>query len=101
MPDAAFIKVMMDSPKYNSLFRYFSTSDKTKEIQRKQKQELNVSEKETEEELSAITLAKKKTLTEGECFEPKQNVQIWKFQTSRPWPNLILKIQSLWPAHIA
>ena len=75
-PGAAFIKVMMDSPKRNSLFRFFSTSDKTKEIQRKQKQELNVSEKETEEELSAIALAKKKTQTEAECSEPTQNEQI-------------------------
>ena len=74
-PGAAFIKVMMDSPKRNSLFRFFSTSHKTKEIQKKQKQELNVSEKETEE-LSAIALAKKKTQTEAECSEPTQNEQI-------------------------
>ena len=77
------------------MFRYFSISDKTKEIPRKRKEESNVSEKETEEELSAVALANKKTRTEAEYSEPKKNVRIRKFQTGRPWLKLILKIQSL------
>lgn len=77
------------------MFRYFSISDKTKEIPRKRKEESNVSEKETEEELSAVALANKKTRTEAEYSEPKKTVQIRKFQTGRPWLKLILKIQSL------
>ena len=90
MPCASFIKVMAEQ--FVSLF---SVSDKTKEIQSKRKEESNVSEKETEEELSAVALANKKTRTEVEYSEPKRNVRIRKFETGRPWLNLILKIQSL------
>lgn len=85
MPCASFIKVMADSPKQICLFHYFSTSGKTKEIQRKWKKESNVCEKETEEELSAIALANKKTRTAAECTKLKQNTQIQKFQMQ--WKN--------------
>ena len=89
-------KVMADSPKHNGSICYFSSSDKTKEIQGNE--ESNASEEETDKELSAITLANKKTRTEAECSKIKQKAWIQKFHTVEEWSSVastILKMQSL------
>ena len=89
MPCASF-KIMADSLKQNSLLRYLRTSEKEKEVQRKQKELSNAfSEKETEE-LSAS----KKTRAEAELSKPKQNARSMQtFQTQwkkgRQWLNVL------------